>query len=76
MVGEGKYGRYNYYKGHKASQLVAALMRHVSAWNDGEERDPVDGQHHLGSAGACVGMLLQQMKLGTLVDDRHKEEKT
>jgi len=52
MVGEKKYGRYNYCKGHKASQLVAAAMRHLKAWDEGEELDPVDGQHHLGSVRA------------------------
>jgi hypothetical protein len=47
MVGEVKYGRYNYCKGHKASQLVAAAQRHLLAWFNGEELDP-DGQHHFG----------------------------
>ncbi len=74
MVGEKKYNRYNFYKGHKASQLVAALMRHTTAWMEGEERDPVDGQLHLGSVIACAAMILQQQKLGTLKDNRYKPE--
>lgn len=73
MVGEKKYGRYNYYKGHQASQLVAAMQRHGSAWMEGEENDPKDGQPHLGSVIACAAMLLQQQKLGTLKDNRYKE---
>ena len=73
-VGEAKYGRYNYYKGHKASKLIAALLRHATAWNEGEECDPVDGQPHLGSVIACAAMILQQSKLGTLSDDRYKNE--
>lgn len=73
MVGETKYGRYNYTKGHTASQLVAAAMRHLTAWNDGEDYDPKDGQHHLGSVGACVGMILRQAELGTLTDNRFKK---
>lgn len=72
MVGEKKYGRYNFYKGHQASQLVAAMMRHATAWMEGEERDPVDGQLHLGSVIATAAMLLQQQKLGTLKDNRYK----
>ena len=72
MVGERKYGRYNYCKGHKASQLVAAIGRHSQAWFNGEETDPVDGQHHLGSVMACCSMLLRQMELGTMIDDRFK----
>jgi len=71
MVGEAKYGRYNYCKGHKSSQLVAAAIRHITAWNEGEECDPVDGQHHLGAAGANLAMILRQMQLETLKDDRY-----
>lgn len=74
MVGEKKYGRYNYCKGHKVSQLVAAIMRHANAYNQGEENDPVDGQPHLGSIKACCSMLLRQAELGTLIDDRYKNE--
>jgi hypothetical protein len=72
MVGEKKYGRYNFYKGHDASQLIAALLRHATAWMEGEETDPQDGQHHLGSVIACAAMVLQQQKLGTLKDNRFK----
>ena len=75
MVGEKKYGRYNYCKGHKTSQLIAAAMRHLAAYNDGEENDSVDGQPHLGSVGACIAMLLRQEELGTLNDNRYKGEK-
>ena len=73
-VGEKKYSRYNYFKGHNASQLIAAAMRHLAAWNEGEENDPVDGQPHLGSAMACCAMLLKQQELGTLKDNRYKKE--
>jgi hypothetical protein len=69
MVGQKKYGRYNYCKGHNASQLVAAAQRHLNAWFNGEELDP-DGQHHLGSVMACCSMILRQVELGTLKDDR------
>lgn len=74
MVGQKKYGRYNYTKGHNASQLIAAAKRHLAAWFQGEETDPIDGQHHLGSVMACCAMLLRQQELGTLKDDRFKNE--
>lgn len=74
MVGEKKYGRYNYCKGHYASQVIAAAKRHLDAWFDGEEFDPVDGQHHLGAAGASIAMLLRQMELGVIKDNRYKKE--
>lgn len=75
MVGEKKYNRYNYCKGHKASQLVAAAMRHLTAWFEREENDPIDGQHHLGSVRACCAMILRQQELGTMIDDRFEAEK-
>lgn len=74
MVGEKKYGRYNYCKGHTTSQLIAAIVRHAMAYNNGEENDPIDGQSHLGSIGANVNMLLRQRELGTLKDNRYKPE--
>lgn len=70
MVGAKKYGRSNYKKGHEASQLVAAAQRHLLSWFDGEELDAEDGQPHLGSVRACIGMLIEQQKLGTLKDNR------
>ncbi len=74
MVGEKKYGRYNYCKGHDSSQLVGAMLRHATAYFNGEDHDPVDKQHHLGSVMACCAMLLRQQELGTLKDNRYKNE--
>lgn len=74
QIGEKKYGRYNFYKGMDASRLIAALLRHATAWMEGEDRDKEDGQHHLGSAIACAAMVLQMEKLGTLKDNRFKGE--
>lgn len=39
MLGERKYGRFNYLKGMEASRLVAAALRHISQWNSGEEHE-------------------------------------
>lgn len=72
MVGLKKYGRYNYCNGHEASQLVSAAMRHLTSWYEGEEHDPIDGQHHLGSVIACCAMILHEKQLGTLRDNRFK----
>lgn len=75
MVGESKYGRYNYTRGLKSSQLIAAAMRHLAKFNDGEDFDSEDGQHHLGSVMACCAMLLRQQELGTLEDNRFIPDK-
>lgn len=76
QFGEKKYGRYNYTKGFEASRLVAACLRHVTAWNDGEDLDPESGLHHLGHAKACLGMLLHIEQLGTLTDNRMPKKET
>lgn len=70
MYGEKKYGRHNYTAGFDASRLVAACLRHVTAWNDGEDLDPESGLSHLAHAKACLGMMLHCMELGTLTDNR------
>lgn len=71
-VGEKKYGRFNYCKGHTTSELISAMIRHATAYNDGEDRDAKDGQCHLGSVMANAAMILRQLQLGTHIDDRFK----
>jgi len=71
MYGEGKYGRYNYCEGFKASRLVAAALRHIYAWNSGADYDEESGVSHLGHARCCLAMLLECERLGTLTDDRY-----
>jgi hypothetical protein len=70
MFGEKKYGRYNYTQGFEVSRLVAACLRHVLAYQDGENADPESGLSHLGHARACLSMLLHCEQLGTLRDNR------
>lgn len=73
MVGEKKYGRYNYCDGHKASKLIGAIMRHACDWfHKVQENCPKDGQPHLGAIIAGCGMILRQQKLKTLIDDRYR----
>lgn len=74
MLGEKKYGRYNYTAGMDASRLTGAALRHIGQWNDGEEFDPESGASHLGHALACIAMLLHQQQLGTLKDNRRTKE--
>ncbi len=70
MVGEKKYGRGQYKKGFESHRLVAAVLRHVTAWNDGETLDPETGNNHLWHALASLAMLLECEKIGTLKDTR------
>ena len=75
MVGESKYGRYNFYNGMEVTRLISAAQRHLLAYLEGEENCPVDGQHHLASVRACCAMILKQSELGTLIDNRYKKGK-
>ena len=74
MFGEKKYGRYNYTQGFETSRLVAACLRHVLAYQDGEDTDPESGLSHIGHAKACLSMLLHCDQLGTLRDNRLKKD--
>jgi hypothetical protein len=62
QYGERKYGRYNYRGGMSWHRIVAAAMRHITAWNDGEDTDKESGVSHLGHAGACILMLCVLVK--------------
>jgi hypothetical protein len=70
--GRLKYGLYNWRKTKVQSDIYFdAIMRHVWAWNDGEEL--ADGPmkcHHLAHVMAGAAILLDAMETGMLVDNR------
>lgn len=72
--GAKKYGPYNW-RNHPviASIYIDALYRHVSAWLDGEEVAEDSGVPHLGHALSCLGILVDALENGNLVDDRPKQ---
>jgi hypothetical protein len=72
MYGSKKYGRYNYCSGHDLSKLIASAKRHISKFYAGEDNDNESGVHHLGHAMVNLAMILQELDLGTLIDDRYK----
>jgi len=69
--GAVKYGPYNW-RANKviASIYVAAAMRHLQAWYDGEENASDSKKPHLGHALACLGIIVDAKETGNLVDDR------
>jgi hypothetical protein len=73
MYGEQKYGRHNFKAGFKSHRLIAAAMRHILAWNEGEDLDPESGHSHLGHALATLAMILECDRLKTLEDTRYKK---
>lgn len=70
--GAKKYAAHNWREGIAYSRLVAAALRHLHAFNDGEDADPESGLSHLAHLGCCVMFLLNMQKTRPDLDDRHK----
>ena len=72
--GEKKYGRYNYLKGMKWSRMMDAAMRHITAFNEGEDRASDSNLSHLHHAAACLAILSEYQAKGVGVDDRLSDQ--
>lgn len=71
MDGEWKYGFRNYReKKVQARIYIDAALRHINAWAEGEEIADDSNVHHLGHARACLGILLDALESGNLIDNR------
>lgn len=71
FAGAAKYGAWNWrVAGVRSSVYTDAIGRHLDAYLSGEDRDPVDGSHHLGNIMACCAILLDARAAGKLTDDR------
>ncbi len=68
--GAKKYAAHNWRKGTNWSRYYDATMRHLIAWQMGEDDDPESHKHHLAHAACCVMMLLSLIKTETGEDDR------
>lgn len=71
MEGGLKYGAHNYRAiGVRASIYHDACLRHIMKWWNGQDEDPKTRIHHLGSARACLNVILDAGLMGKLTDDR------
>jgi hypothetical protein len=70
--GARKYAPHNWRKGFDQSRLIGAALRHLLAYNDGEDIDPESGLSHVAHAGCCILFLLEQINKGTGRDDRFR----
>jgi hypothetical protein len=71
QFGASKYAPNNWRKGIAFSRLFSALQRHLTAWWEGEDKDPETGISHLAHAGCCVVFLLAFVVQGRgELDDR------
>lgn len=68
--GAKKYAAHNWRKGLQYSRLVAAAMRHIQAFNDGEDNDPESGLSHVAHAMCCMMFLLGTINHRPDMDDR------
>jgi len=69
--GAKKYGPFNWREENvSVSTYIAAALRHIYAYLDGQEVADDSGAHHLGHARACLGIILDADASGTLIDDR------
>ena len=74
MWGKNKYHKHNYLvTGFAQQRLLAAAMRHLVAYNDGEDLDPESGNCHLDHACGALNMLIDLMHKGKAPDDRYHE---
>lgn len=71
MEGARKYGRHNYRAvGTRSSVYYDAIIRHLTAWWEGEDIDPESGVHHLMKAAACIFVHRDSILMGNVEDDR------
>lgn len=73
MYGEAKYARNNWQKGMKWSIPFACALRHLAAWQAGEENDPESGLPHLAHALCNLRMLTLYAHTYPEGDDRAPE---
>lgn len=74
--GANKYAEHNWRAGFEWSRPLAAAMRHITAFNDGEDCDPESGLSHLAHAGCCIMFLLEFQKTHPELDNRYKPDNT
>lgn len=71
MDGEDKYGFRNWREKKVVARIyIDAALRHINSWFEGEEAAEDSGVHHLGHARACLGILLDAIETGNLIDNR------
>ncbi|MES2348466.1 MAG: dATP/dGTP diphosphohydrolase domain-containing protein [Pseudomonadota bacterium] len=68
--GKAKYAAWNWAKGMDWSVPFACMMRHMAAWQRGEENDPESGLPHLAHAMCNLRMLTLYAEKFPEGDDR------
>lgn len=74
-AGQKKYAPNNWRKIDKRSRYYSAALRHLFAWNRGEDKDPETSLKHLAHAACSLLFLLEAEELGLGEDDRPTSKK-
>ena len=70
-LGAEKYGAFNWRSEKvRAMVYIAAARRHLAQWLDGRDDDDESGISHLAHARASLGILLDAIATGNVIDDR------
>ena len=70
--GAEKYAPHNWRKGLAQTRLISAAMRHLSAFNGGQDTDPETGLHHAAHAMCCCMFMVWMSANKPQFDDRYK----
>ncbi len=73
--GAHKYAAHNWRNGLERSRLVSAALRHILAYNEGEDLDPETGLSHLDHASCCLMFAREMHETHPELDDRYKGKK-
>lgn len=72
LHGKEKYGAHNWRGGIAWQRLIDASLRHITSFNDGEDKDPESGLSHIAHAMCMLMFLLESESTHTELDDRYK----
>lgn len=70
--GAKKYAAHNWRSGIERSRLLSAALRHILAYNEGEDLDPETGLSHLDHASCCLMFARETHDTHPKLDDRWK----
>lgn len=73
--GASKYGDHNFKLGMLNSRMVAAALRHIYQYLDGQDVDDESGLPHISHALASLAMLAYNMEKWPEMDDRFKHKR-
>lgn len=70
--GSRKYEAHNWRKGIAISRLLGAALRHIIAYQGGEDKDPETGLPHTAHAMCCLMFIIEMQIVHPELDDRYK----